>query len=148
MRKNIIFLSIVILGLNSSLLCAASGKKVFETYCWGCHHQTAVAFGPPFEEIASKRNVDEMKAMITDPVSVSKVFGYKRNAMPSFQLSDENLTAITNYILSYASDDNTTSDINATQEINKTIIEEPYMNIALKEKEVDDKKIDNKKGGN
>jgi cytochrome c551/c552 len=75
MRKNIIFLSIVILVLNSSLLYATSGKKVFETYCWGCHHQTAVAFGPHFEEIASKRNADEIKAMIVDPASVSKVFG-------------------------------------------------------------------------
>jgi mono/diheme cytochrome c family protein len=121
MRKNIIFLSIVILVLNSSLLYATSGKKVFETYCWGCHHQTAVAFGPHFEEIASKRNADEIKAMIVDPASVSKVFGYKRNAMPSFQLSDDNLTAITKYILSYKPDENITVESNSTQEINKTI---------------------------
>jgi mono/diheme cytochrome c family protein len=121
MRKNIIFLSIVILVLNSSLLYATSGKKVFETYCWGCHHQTAVAFGPHFEEIASKRNADEIKAMIVDPASVSKVFGYKRNAMPSFRLSDDNLTAITKYILSYKPDENITVESNSTQEINKTI---------------------------
>lgn len=82
-------------------LVAKEGKEVFETYCWGCHHQTAVAFGPTFEEIASKRTAEEIKAMITDPVSVSKVLGYRRNAMPAFTLSDENLTAITNYILSY-----------------------------------------------
>jgi mono/diheme cytochrome c family protein len=112
MRKNMFFLSIVIFALNSSLLYATSGKKVFETYCWGCHHQTAVAFGPPFEEIASKRSEEEIKAMITDPVSVSKVFGYKRNAMPSFQLSDENLTAITKYILSYNTDSNETNTSN------------------------------------
>ena len=78
-----------------------SGKKVFETYCWGCHHQTAVAFGPPFSEIADKRSADEIKAMITDPKSVSKVFGYKRNAMPSLKLSSEELDAISKYILSY-----------------------------------------------
>jgi len=130
MRKNIGFLSIVILGLISSSLYAVSGKKVFETYCWGCHHQTAVAFGPHFEEIASKRSIEEIKAMITDPASVSKVFGYKRNAMPSFQLSDDNLTAITEYIISYKLDINVTVESNSTQEINKTIIEEPYPNIA------------------
>ena len=130
MRKNIGFLSIVILGLISSSLYAVSGKKVFETYCWGCHHQTAVAFGPHFEEIASKRSIEEIKAMITDPASVSKVFGYKRNAMPSFQLSDDNLTAITEYIISYRLDINVTVESNSTQEINKTIIEEPYPNIA------------------
>ncbi len=101
-------------------LSASDGKEVFETYCWGCHHQTAVAFGPPFEEIASKRNASEIKAMITSPKDVSKVFGYSRNAMPSFRLSDDNLTAITNYILSYKKD------------TNKTKIQKPYPNIALK----------------
>jgi len=117
MRKNIIFLSIVILTLNTSLLHATSGKKVFETFCWGCHHQTAVAFGPHFEEIASKRNAEEIRAMITDPVSVSSVFGYKRNAMPSFNLSDDNLTAITNYILSFKPDSNETVESNSTANI-------------------------------
>jgi len=135
MRKNIGFLSLIILGLTSSSLYAVSGKKVFETYCWGCHHQTAVAFGPTFEEIASKRSADEIKAMITDPKSVSKVFGYKRNAMPPFTLSDENLTSITTYILSYKPDNNSSVDVNTTQELNKTIIKEPYPNIAsIKEK--------------
>ena len=79
----------------------ASGKKVFETYCWGCHHQTAVAFGPPFSEIASKRSAAEIQAMITDPEGVSKVFGYKRNAMPPFKLTPQELKEITLYILSF-----------------------------------------------
>ncbi len=77
------------------------GKKVFETYCWGCHHQTAVAFGPPFAEIAAKRSPEEIQAMITDTESVSKVLGYKRYAMPAFTLKKEELEAITRYILSY-----------------------------------------------
>jgi len=85
----------------SNALIYADGKKVFETYCWGCHHQTAVAFGPPFTEIASKRSAEEIQAMITDPEGVSKVFGYKRNAMPPFKLKKEELDAITAYILSY-----------------------------------------------
>jgi mono/diheme cytochrome c family protein len=89
-----------VIGLASSLQ-AIEGKKVFETYCWGCHHQTAVAFGPPFTEIATKRNADEIRAMVTDPDGVSKVFGYKRNAMPPFKLTQEELDAITAYILSY-----------------------------------------------
>ncbi|AKF25608.1 cytochrome C [Sulfurovum lithotrophicum] len=82
-------------------LSAESGKKVFETYCWGCHHQTAVAFGPPFAEIASKRTAEEIQGMIADPASVSKLFGYKRNAMPAFTLKPEELKAITSYILSF-----------------------------------------------
>ncbi|KYJ86730.1 c-type cytochrome [Sulfurovum riftiae] len=99
MQKISILFFVTIL-LNSPL-CAKSGKKVFETYCWGCHHQTAVAFGPPFEEIASKRSAEEIQAMITDPASVSKHFGYKRNAMPAFTLKPDELKAITEYILSF-----------------------------------------------
>jgi len=84
-------------------LYAQSGKKVFETYCWGCHHQSAEAFGPSFAEIASKRDADEIRAMITDPASVSKVFGYSRNAMPPFKLTKDELDSITRYILSFKS---------------------------------------------
>ena len=128
MSKNILLFSTMICFLSPSVF-ATDGKKVFETYCWGCHHQTAVAFGPTFQEIASKRNADEIKAMITDPKSVSKVFGYKRNAMPAFQLSDENLTSITNYILSFKH-----KETNTTQESNKTVIENPYPSIAVNKK--------------
>jgi len=77
------------------------GKKVFETYCWGCHHQTAVAFGPPFSEIASKRTKDEIEAYIISPKSMYKAFGYKRTAMTQFHLNDDELKAISKYILSY-----------------------------------------------
>lgn len=94
--------------LLATMLSAESGKKVFETYCWGCHHQSAVAFGPSFAEIASKRSAEEIQAMITDPASVSKAFGYKRNAMPPFELKQSELDAITTYILSFKSETNTT----------------------------------------
>jgi len=87
--------------LFGNVASAQSGKKVFETYCWGCHHQTAEAFGPSFEEISAKRSSDEIRAMITDPASVSKAFSYKRNAMPAFTLKEEELHAITAYILSF-----------------------------------------------
>ncbi|SFV62641.1 Cytochrome c, class I [hydrothermal vent metagenome] len=82
-------------------LYAQSGKKVFETYCWGCHHQSAEAFGPSFTQIASQRDANEIRAMIVDPASVSKVFGYSRNAMPPFKLTKEELDSITKYILSF-----------------------------------------------
>ena len=114
MKKTFILLSFSLYILNPSLY-ANNGKKVFETYCWGCHHQTAVAFGPSFEEIASNRDSDEIKAMITDPKSVSKVFGYRRNAMPAFTLSDENLSSITKYILSFKINSNSNNDVNKTE---------------------------------
>ena len=99
MQKTIITFFIIL--TCTSTIYAQNGKKVFETYCWGCHHQTAVAFGPPFSDIASKRTVEEIQGMITDPAAVSKLFGYKRNAMPAFQLTPEELKAITTYILSF-----------------------------------------------
>ena len=127
-RAIISFFSLILI---SSLLSADSGKKVFESYCWGCHHQTATAFGPSFKEIASKRTAQEIKAMITDPKSVSKLFGYKRNAMPKLNLKTDELDAITKYILSYKElkiDEN-----NISKEQNRTIIKEPYPTIAISE---------------
>ena len=78
-----------------------NGKEVFETYCWGCHHQSAVAFGPPFTEIASKRTKDEIKAYIIDPRAMYKAFGYRRSVMTQLKLNDRELDAISDYILSY-----------------------------------------------
>ena len=111
MKKVIIFIM-----FSSILIANVSGKKVFETYCWGCHHQTAVAFGPPFEQIASKRKASEIRAMIADPEGVSKIFGYKRNAMPAFKLKEDELEAITQYILSYKP-----KDINSINPIDANI---------------------------
>ena len=98
LKKLFLILIIMLLSLHSANL---NGKKVFEKYCWGCHHQTAVAFGPPFKEIANKRTSEEIMAMITDPKNVSKLFGYKRNAMPKIPLTNDELKAITKYILSF-----------------------------------------------
>lgn len=90
------------LALSSLLYSQDSyGKKVFETYCWGCHHQTAVAFGPPFTEIASKRTQDEIEAYIINPKAMYKAFGYKRTVMSELKLNDKERKAIAKYILSY-----------------------------------------------
>ncbi len=123
-------ISLFLLISTSSFLSADSGKRVFESYCWGCHHQTATAFGPSFAKIASKRTAQEIKAMISDPKTVSKLFGYKRNAMPKLNLKADELNAITEYILSFkeikSKDDN-----NKSQEQNRTIIKKPYPAIAI-----------------
>ncbi len=124
--------SLFLLIIISSLVSAENGKKVFESYCWGCHHQTATAFGPSFKEIASKRTAQEIKAMITDPEGVSKEFGYKRNAMPKLNLKADELNAITEYILSYKEIDSK-NDNNESKEQNKTIIKNPYPTIAISE---------------
>ena len=96
--KKIIFL----LSLSSLLFSSEmDGKKVFETYCWGCHHQTAVAFGPPFTEIANKRSKDEIEAYIIEPKAMYKAFGYKRTVMTQLKLNDKEISALSKYILSY-----------------------------------------------
>ena len=77
------------------------GKKVFETYCWGCHHQTAVAFGPPFTEIANKRSKEEIQAYIIEPKAMYKAFGYKRTVMTQLKLNEKEIEAISEYILTY-----------------------------------------------
>jgi len=89
--------------LFSSVLLADNldGKKVFETYCWGCHHQTAMAFGPPFSQIAAKRTKAEIMAYIASPKLMYKKFGYKRTVMTQFELTPEELDLISDYILSY-----------------------------------------------
>jgi len=98
MKKNIVFLVAF-----CSLLSAQNidGKKVFETYCWGCHHQSATAFGPSFTEIASKRNLEEIEAYILEPVAMHEAFGYKRSVMPQLKLSDKERNLVANYILSH-----------------------------------------------
>jgi len=76
--------------------------QVFKGYCWGCHHQTAQAFGPSFKEIANKRKKDEIIAQITDPKDMYKKLGYQRNSMPAFNdLNASQLDAIVTYILSF-----------------------------------------------
>lgn len=92
----------VILSLISFLSAnELDGKKVFETYCWGCHHQSAEAFGPSFSEIASKRTYEEIQAYILDPESIYKAFGYKRTVMTKIKLTDEEREAIAKYVLLY-----------------------------------------------
>ncbi len=93
----------ILLLLFSVLLFSdtLTGKKVFETYCWGCHHQTAMAFGPPFNQIAAKRTKAEIEAYIASPKSMYKAFGYKRTVMTQLHLNAKELDLISDYILSY-----------------------------------------------
>jgi cytochrome c len=58
---------VLIFFLNSLNASTEDGEKVFKQYCWGCHHQTSVAFGPSFEEIANRRTVAEIQGHIIAP---------------------------------------------------------------------------------
>lgn len=98
MKRNILLL-LTLYSLSQAE--GLDGKKVFETYCWGCHHQSAMAFGPSFSEIASKRTPEEIRAYIIEPKAMYQSFGYKRTAMTQFNLNEAELDAVTKYILSY-----------------------------------------------
>jgi len=77
------------------------GMSIFKEKCWGCHHQTAEAFGPPFSEIAKKRDDGEIISQIVDPAHTYKQLGYKRNSMPAFKLNEKELKSIVEYIKSF-----------------------------------------------
>ena len=88
---------------SQNIKTLTSGKKVFETYCWGCHHQTSTAFGPSFQEIASHRTKEQIITHIMAPKSDYKQLGYKRSVMPSFgnTIKQNELDLITDFILSF-----------------------------------------------
>lgn len=96
-----------LLTLLSSLSAAKDlrGEEIFRTYCWGCHHETSVAFGPSFQDIADKRTKGEIQGHIIAPKSTYKQLGHKRSVMPSFkdELNQKELDAITTFIFQYKS---------------------------------------------
>ena len=77
------------------------GEALFLKLCWGCHHQSAEAFGPSFQSIARTRSSGEIQGQILHPELLYKQLGYSRNAMPAFALSPEELNSITAYIQSF-----------------------------------------------
>ncbi|OIP53406.1 MAG: cytochrome C [Helicobacteraceae bacterium CG2_30_36_10] len=104
MKIKILMLTVLCSFLNAQELETKQvfeGKEVFQTYCWGCHHQTAVAFGPSFTEIASKRTKEEIVAYIIEPKAMYKAFGYKRTVMTQLKLKEGEIDALSDYILSY-----------------------------------------------
>ncbi|WP_457625281.1 cytochrome D1 domain-containing protein [Persephonella sp.] len=82
------------------------GKDVFLAKCWGCHHQTQEAFGPSFKWIVNHRNRDIIISHIMNPEATYKQLGYKRNAMPRLNLSDEELKAIVFYMMEFKDAEN------------------------------------------
>ncbi len=99
--RKLLYLSFLVsLSYGASL---DSGEKVFRAYCWGCHHETSVAFGPSFSQIASKRTKGEIQGYIVAPKSMFEQFGHKRTVMPSFgdTLTQDEINKITKFILSF-----------------------------------------------
>ncbi|QKF73784.1 cytochrome c [Aliarcobacter faecis] len=95
------FILILLIGINLQA-SQEEGERLFKKYCWGCHHQTSLAFGPSFSEIASLRDSGQIIAHIVNPEDSYESLGYKRSAMPAFpQLNAEELQNLADYILSF-----------------------------------------------
>ena len=77
---------------------ALLGEEVYFSYCWGCHNPTLQSIGPSFSYIDRHLTGREIKAQIADPKEVSKLLGYKSNAMPAFKLDKQELRAIIVFI--------------------------------------------------
>ena len=102
MKKNIAYMLFIPLVFSSLYAKDYSGEKLFKEYCWGCHHQTAQAFGPSFESIANKRSKAQIISQIADPDNTYKSLGYKINSMPPFDdLNSEELQALADYIYKF-----------------------------------------------
>ncbi|MDQ7082942.1 MAG: cytochrome D1 domain-containing protein [Aquificota bacterium] len=79
-------------------LSALLGLEVFMRKCWGCHHPTRRAFGPPLRWIAEHRSEDLIVSQILNPHSTYKLLGYRRNAMPSIKMSPEEVKAVLSFM--------------------------------------------------
>lgn len=77
---------------------AQIGYQVFMHKCWGCHHISSEAFGPPLASVAQKRDIGSIVAQIIDPEKTSKMLGYKRNAMPKINITEQELKSLMKFI--------------------------------------------------
>jgi len=100
--KKIFIISFILLFHSILFSDEGNGKKLFQEYCWGCHHETAQAFGPSFKSIANKRSSAEIIAQIIDPNSTYKSLGYKINSMPAFNdLNNDEVESLVTYIYKF-----------------------------------------------
>lgn len=80
------------------LEAAGLGYQVFMEKCWGCHHTTKPAFGPPLRWSAQRREKALIMAQVLDPQNTYRLLGYSRNAMPKVELKEEELKALINFM--------------------------------------------------
>ena len=99
--KTKIVLGILFLFFNASA-STLEGEKLFKEYCWGCHHETSMAFGPSFQQIANTRNQGQIISHIVDPKNSYQQLGYSRSVMPEFKnLTQEELQNVSEFIQSF-----------------------------------------------
>ena len=77
-----------------------AGRAVYENYCMGCHNIEYEAFGPPFRRIARSRDAAQVRAHVLAPRTSARALGYRLNSMPYIPLSNEQVTAVVDFVMS------------------------------------------------
>jgi cytochrome c551/c552 len=77
------------------------GSSVFTAKCWGCHHETSMAFGPSFTKIASTRDAQMIRTHLDNPRINAVNLGYKNPTMPNIPLSETEKDMVTMYVKSF-----------------------------------------------
>jgi mono/diheme cytochrome c family protein len=100
--KNI-FLLTLILFTNTLFADVKKGEAVYKAYCVICHtvdNRASGSMGPDFNMVSYKRTKGEIMAYVRTPDVYFKDFGYSANAMPSIDLTNNELEDIADYVSS------------------------------------------------
>lgn len=94
--KAILSLSICALCLQANI---KNGKTVYETNCANCHStKMDGGMGKDFNLVSYTRTKDEIKGYALDPAGNFRKFGYSSNAMPKFNITEEEASDVAEFI--------------------------------------------------
>lgn len=94
--RAIISLSICALCLEANL---KNGKTVYETNCANCHSISMDGgMGKDFNLVSYTRKKEDIKAYVQNPSGEFRRFGYSSNAMPKFNISDEEASDVAEFV--------------------------------------------------
>ncbi len=95
-KKMIITLSMCALCLEGSV---KNGKTVYEVNCANCHSiNMSGGMGKDFNLVSYERTKEEIKTYAQNPSGNFRKFGYSSNAMPQFNITDEEAHDVAEYI--------------------------------------------------
>lgn len=92
---------------------AQGGKEIFESKCAVCHTiGQGIKIGPDLKDVTKKREKDWLRRMIKepdkmtkeDPIAIQLLNEFKGVAMPNFNLSDEEINLLLNFLESPATE--------------------------------------------
>jgi mono/diheme cytochrome c family protein len=94
--KMIISLSMCAMCLEGSV---KNGKTIYEVNCANCHSiNMSGGMGKDFNLVSYARKKEDIKAYVQNPSGEFRRFGYTSNAMPKFDISDEDATDVAEFI--------------------------------------------------